>query len=453
MKKIETCRMSQTFPEIWSVSNLSRMIVEVCEMNFSSVWVCGEVSSITMSPTGHWYFTIKDKWAQLRCIMFRSAAQKVIFEPKIGDKVEICAVISFYQLRGDLQLAVEVMRKKGQGSFFEEFMKIKERLASEGLFDKKRKKRIPKYPRIIGVVTSYQAAALHDVLTTIKRRAPHIKIVHYDAPVQGIGAAKKIALQINRASRIGLVDVLILCRGGGSVEDLSVFNDEYLAREIAKSSIPIVAGIGHELDFTIADFVADLRAPTPTAAAEMASPDYWIELQRLANISARMSERICRILNEAKQSMGWMSRQLKNSFLALTPLNSRLLTLKAHCASLRKISLRNHHQSIKSIQDRLKAILPSVEKMRFTLGEIRLCMIHAANDALFKRHRQIELLKQRLDLLHPNEILNRGYTFISCHDGIDAVYNVKNLRKSMRVKIHFSDGFAVASIESITLNP
>lgn len=446
---MEISKTWDILPEICSVSCLSKMIRKVFEDHFFPIWVCGELASLTKASSGHWYFVIKDSTAQFSCVMFRSASQKMLFKPQIGDQVEIHVVISFYQPRGDLQLTVDAMRKKGQGRFFEEFLRIKARLAAEGLFELQYKKNIPRYPRVIGVLTSSKAAALHDVLTTLKRRAPHIKIMHYDIPVQGHGAAEKIASKIEQATRDNLAEVLILCRGGGTIEDLSSFNDENLARVISNCAIPIITGIGHELDFTIADFVADLRAPTPTAAAELASPDRLLEIKRLIVTKTRIDEYVIRMINEKQQLLDWITRGFKNCFGSVPLMRSRVSTLQAQLKLSLKRSLQQRHQLFISLYSRLKLILIPSEKMRLSIQKLSHDMCHIADLLLVQRVEHIQLLKYRLDFLNPRQVLSRGYTFISLPDGGDVIRHAKQLKVDMKVKISFVDGSALGKIESI----
>ncbi|HEY4801925.1 MAG TPA: exodeoxyribonuclease VII large subunit, partial [Paraburkholderia sp.] len=254
------------------VSALNRAIASMLERTFPLAWISGEVSNFTRAASGHWYFSIKDAQAQIRCVMFRGRAQYAEFTPREGDRIEVRALVTMYEPRGELQLNVEAVRRTGQGRLYEAFLRLKAQLEAEGLFDPERKRALPSHPRAIGVITSMQAAALRDVLTTLCRRAPHVPVIVYPAPVQGAGSAEKLTAMLETANARNEVDVLVLCRGGGSIEDLWSFNDETLARAIAASAIPVVSGVGHETDFTIADFAADVRAPTPTGAAELVSP-------------------------------------------------------------------------------------------------------------------------------------------------------------------------------------
>src|SRR5688572_17380583 len=259
-------------PQILSVADLNRLAREIVERHLPLSWVAGEISNFKRYDSGHCYFTLKDETAQVDCVMFRTKAMLLPWKPENGMQVEVRAYATLYEARGRFQLTVEVMRRSGLGALYEAFERLKAKLEREGLFDPARKRVLPRFPRMIGVVTSPQAAALRDVLTTLERRSPGVPVIVYPTPVQGEGAGSRIADAVTKAANRAECDVLIVCRGGGSIEDLWAYNDEALARAIAASAIPVVSGVGHETDFTIADFVADVRAPTPTAAAQLVSP-------------------------------------------------------------------------------------------------------------------------------------------------------------------------------------
>ncbi|MBX3716215.1 MAG: exodeoxyribonuclease VII large subunit, partial [Burkholderiales bacterium] len=256
-----------------TVTELNRRSRQVLENQFGLVWVTGEISRATLAASGHWYFSLKDEGAAVDCAMFKGRAQYLEFRPENGLKVEVRARVTIYEPRGAYQLGVEQMRHAGLGALFEAFERLKARLGKEGLFDESRKRPLPTHPRAIGVVTSLAAAALRDILATLARRAPMVPVIVYPTLVQGEGAAAQVARAIATANARAECDVLLVARGGGSLEDLWAFNEEAVARAIAASAIPVVSGVGHETDFTIADFAADLRAATPTAAAVAASPD------------------------------------------------------------------------------------------------------------------------------------------------------------------------------------
>ncbi|MFL6715274.1 MAG: exodeoxyribonuclease VII large subunit, partial [Burkholderiaceae bacterium] len=279
---------------VLTVSALNQAVGRMLERSFPLSWISGEISNFTRAASGHWYFTLKDSAAQVRAVMFRGRAQYADFMPREGDRVEVRALVTLYAPRGDYQLNVEAIRRAGVGNLYEAFLQLKARLTEEGLFDPARKRSVPLFARTVGIVTSLQAAALRDVLTTLQRRAPHVAVVLYPTPVQGEGSAQKIAQAIATASLRAECDVLLVCRGGGSMEDLWSFNHEVVARAIAGCTMPIISGVGHETDFTISDFAADLRAPTPTAAAEMAAApraDWLASLEGTAQEMRRVMRR------------------------------------------------------------------------------------------------------------------------------------------------------------------
>ena len=301
--------ISQSAPVI-SVSALLRSVRDTLERRFPLAWISGEISNFRPASSGHWYFTLKDEAAQVDCVMFRSRAAALDWEPAEGMRVEARALVTLYEPRGRFQLNVEHMRRAGLGPLYERFLKLKARLEKEGLFDPSGKRDIPDFPRRIGVVTSLQAAALRDVLTTLHRRNPSIPVVVYPVPVQGEGAAARIAQMLATANSRAECDVLLLVRGGGSIEDLWQFNEEAVARAIRASSIPVVVGVGHETDVTIADFAADARAPTPTAAAEMVSPSRAELLARVAELSQRSAREALRCIEYAMQRVDALAKRL-----------------------------------------------------------------------------------------------------------------------------------------------
>lgn len=305
--------MSEISREILSVGDLNRAIASSLEERFDTVWVSGEISNFKAYDSGHWYFSLKDEEGQIRCVMFRGRNGQVGFMPQSGDLVEVAANLGFYVPRGDIQLTVQSMRRAGMGGLYEAFLKLKAKLAKEGLFDAENKRTIPSHPRSIGIVTSPQAAALKDVLSTLARRAPHIPIVIYPTLVQGPDAPAGIISALQAAEKENAVDVILLVRGGGSIEDLWAFNDEQLAYAIAQSPIPIVSGVGHETDVTIADFVADLRAPTPTGAAELAAPRRDQMLQELDAIMQALLQRVSQRVEREAQTLDQLALRLSHA--------------------------------------------------------------------------------------------------------------------------------------------
>ena len=303
------------------------------ERRFPLQWIAGEISNLRPAASGHLYFTIKDDAAQVDCVMFRSRAAALEWEPADGLRVEVRALVTLYEPRGRFQLNVEAMRRAGLGPLYERFLKLKDKLAREGLFDADSKRPIPEHPMQIGVVTSLAAAALRDVLTTLRRRNPSIPVVVYPAPVQGEGAAAKLVQALASANARAECDVLLLVRGGGSIEDLWQFNEEALARAIRASAIPIVVGVGHETDFTIADFAADERAPTPTAAAELVSPSLEALRARIAETALRISRQTARKIEYAMQAVDALARRLVHPAERLRALRQNLLHLGKRLSS------------------------------------------------------------------------------------------------------------------------
>jgi exodeoxyribonuclease VII large subunit len=318
---------------ILSVSQLVRSARDLLERRFPLQWIAGEISNLRPASSGHLYFTIKDEAAQVDCVMFKSRAAALDWDPADGLRVEVRALVTLYEPRGRFQLNVEAMRRAGLGPLYERFLKLKDKLGREGLFDPGIKRPIPGHPRQIGVVTSLVAAALRDVLTTLTRRNPSIPVIVYPAPVQGEGAAAKLAQALATANARAECDVLLLVRGGGSIEDLWQFNEEVLARAIRASGIPVVVGVGHETDFTIADFAADERAPTPTAAAELVSPPLQALLSRLAELAIRLARETGRKIEYAMQAVDALSRRLVHPAERLRTSRQLLQQLEKRLAS------------------------------------------------------------------------------------------------------------------------
>lgn len=297
-------------PAVLPVSLLVGSARRLIERHLGLAWISGEVSNFTRAASGHCYFVLKDDQAQVRCVMYRQKAQLVALNLQDGAQVEVRATPTIYEARGEFQLNVETVRLSGLGALYERFARLKARLEAAGWFALSRKRAVPQFPRAVGVVTSPRAAALSDVLTTLRRRMPALPVIVYPAAVQGEGAAREIAMAIAAANAHGKVDVLLVCRGGGSMEDLWAFNEEVVARAVFESGLPIVSGVGHESDFTICDFIADVRAPTPTAAAALVAPDRQELLAQLAGQAMRWRRALERELERRMQRLDLASRRL-----------------------------------------------------------------------------------------------------------------------------------------------
>ena len=406
-----------------TVSELNRRVKALLENQFETLWVAGEMSNVKASGPGHWYFCLKDKEAQVDCAMFVTRARFLDFRPENGMQVEVRARVTLYEPRGSYQLVVQEVRKAGLGALFEAFEKLKARLQSEGLFEAGRKRALPPVPRAIGVVSSPQAAALRDVLTTLRRRACMTPVVVYPAQVQGEGAAGQIARAIQAANKRGEVDVLIVCRGGGSLEDLWAFNEEVVARAIVASRLPVVSGVGHETDFSIADFVADVRAPTPTAAAVAASADRLALCDEVAAYRRRLARDIGRALETRQQRVDALSRRL------LTPAQ-RLSRSREHVAQLAR---------------RMRLALPDVAAHSRALARERQRLASGFARAIAMRERRLAALGTALSHLDPTRVLARGYSIVRDADGHVRLSSA-GLSAGQPLDVTFSEGSAAVTV-------
>lgn len=427
---------------VWPVGALCRAVADALDARFNPVAVRGEITGFSRAASGHCYLSLKDETGQIRCAMFKRAASLLDFSPRDGELVEVRGRLGVYEPRGDLQLIIESMSRAGQGNLFEQFLRLKEKLEGEGLFDAGRKRSLPLAPRGIGVVTSLGAAALHDVVTALQRRVPHIPVVVAPASVQGAGAPGELvkalsnlhlltqegrALEADFASKKGLsspetdrpvVDVILVVRGGGSMEDLWAFNDEQLARTIVRSPVPVIAGVGHETDFTIADFVADLRAPTPTAAAELVSQprDAWLGAvdvmqDRLTDALQRHVDTQSQWLDTATARLGRPSALAARQRLALASSAHRLTFTS-------QLFLRQKKQDLQQLQTRLPDQL---------------------QQGLQRQRDRLDRAGVRLGLLDPTLVLQRGYAWLATPQG-QALTSVSQMRPGQDVRATLADG-------------
>lgn len=427
-----------SMPRIWSVGALCRAIADALEARFNPVAVRGEISGFSRASSGHCYFSLKDETGQLRCAMFKRAASLLDFSPRDGELVEVRGRLGVYEPRGDLQLIVESMGRAGQGAQFEQFLKLKARLEGEGLFDPARKRPLPLMPRGIGVVTSLGAAALHDVVTALQRRVPHIPVVVAPASVQGANAPAELIRALlslyqlapgvqereaglamePRQSPGPVVDVILLVRGGGSMEDLWAFNDERLARTLVQSPVPVVSGVGHETDFTIADFVADLRVPTPTAAAELVAQPRSVWLGALDLVQARLRDALTRRLDSQSQRLDTLAARLgRPSALAAR----QRLALASNAQRLRFAASHAIQQQGRGLQS-FETSLP--RQVQRGLEGVRQRLDRAA---------------LRLGLLDPSLVLQRGYAWLADEKG-HAITSVGQTFSGQAVLATLADG-------------
>ena len=447
--------MSSRFPtdkpmpsDVLTVSALNQAVSRTLERSFPLSWVAGEISNFTRAASGHWYFTLKDDAAQVRAVMFRGRSQYADFSPREGDKVEVRALVTLYAPRGDYQLNVEAIRRAGVGNLYEAFLQLKEKLTAEGLFDPARKRAIPTFARTIGIVTSPQAAALRDIVTTLRRRAPHVQLILYPTPVQGEGAASKIAQAIATASARAECDVLLVCRGGGSIEDLWSFNHELVARTVVGCDIPVIVGVGHETDFTIADFAADLRAPTPTAAAEMAATPQVDWLSGLAN-HARHLHRICyRQLDQRMQTLDWLSRRLVSPIAYIARERVKLHGTQAHLRHATRVPLTQAKFTLTQARNRLRAQLPDTQSRQRELEHTRRRLAALLNSQFAQRSQRLRSVAAQLEMLNPQRTLERGYAIVTDRSG-KVIHSPTALHPRQPVTIRLADGSAEIDIASV----
>ncbi|MCM0610737.1 MAG: exodeoxyribonuclease VII large subunit [Ideonella sp. WA131b] len=418
----------------WGVAALLLATADALAARFGAVAVRGELSGLARAASGHVYFSLKDADgapALLRCAMFRRAATLLDFAPADGQQVELRGRLGVYEARGELQMVVESMRRVGEGALFEEFLRRRARLAAEGLFDEARKRPLPAHPRVLGVITSLAAAALRDVLAALQRRAPQVRVVIYPAPVQGADAPAALVSALAAAAVRAEVDVLLLVRGGGSLEDLWAFNDERLVRAIAASPLPVVCGVGHESDVTLADLVADLRAPTPTAAAELAAP-------ALAGLQTQLEGRAERALRARDRHLQQQGQRLDTLAVRLgTP--ARALAAQRH--SLQARALRLNRAPLLTLQQHREALRRRGDQA-----------VRALRERLATEPLRLAATAARLQAQDPARVLKRGYAWVQTLDGRPVV-SVAGLRAGQAVRATWADGMAEAELLRIEALP
>ncbi|MEY3878936.1 MAG: Exodeoxyribonuclease 7 large subunit [Pseudomonadota bacterium] len=391
--------------KVFSVKEINRLVRELLEQSFPSFWISGEISNFISASSGHWYFSLKDDEAQVRCTMFKNKNMAADWVPKNGEKIEAKCFIGLYEARGEYQLNIEVIRHAGAGLLSEAFNQLKEKLLKEGLFEPTRKKPIPQFPQSIGVITSPTGAAIEDILITLKRRSPHIPIFIYPSLVQGKEAPSAIVKAIETANTRMECDVLILARGGGSIEDLWAFNEEIVARAIIASKIPTITGVGHETDTTIADFVSDLRAPTPTGAAELVT-SHTIELiKTMQAYKNQLNKMMASVIRELIQKVDYLEKRLISPRQQIQRQKEQI------------------HQYIQRINQSIK-------------------------NAMIQYRLNIDKLKLNLDHLSPHAVLSRGYSIITNVDG-QIVNNINQLKLDDKIHIQLNHGQADANISDL----
>jgi len=420
-------------PRVWSVGALCLAIADTLNARFNPVAVKGEISGFSRAASGHCYFNLKDESGQIRCAMFKRAASALGFMPKDGEMVELRGKLGVYEARGDLQLVVETMQRAGQGDLFAQFLKLKANLEAEGLFDASRKRDIPAQPRAIGVITSLGAAALHDVVSALQRRVPHIPVIVAPASVQGINAPSELLQSLKRlvswqgpeakastnvSGQPMVIDVILMVRGGGSMEDLWAFNDEALVRAVASCPIPIISGVGHETDFTLTDFVADLRAPTPTAAAEMVAMEGAQLLADCQLLQNALSDALTTSLDRMSQRLDWIANRLGRPSNRLKDQTARLMRMHQSL----QYGFKSQVQAQKQMLSRHSEHLPRLLQQNLQL-----------------QHQRNLNMGTRLGLLDPHLVLERGYAWLTDETG-RALTHASDFQANQSVTASLADG-------------
>ncbi len=437
--------------DIYSVSRLNREVRALLDGHFSLLWIEGEISNLSRPSSGHLYFSLKDRDAQVRCAMFKMRNQLLPFTPSNGMQVLVRARVGLYEPRGDFQLVVEHMEEAGDGLLRRAFEELKKRLDSEGLFDPAHKKPLPRLPQHIGVITSPTGAAIRDILSILRRRFPTIPVLVYPVPVQGATAAGEIARMIRLAGQRRDCDVLIVGRGGGSLEDLWAFNEEAVARAIYDCPIPIVSGVGHEIDITIADFVADHRAATPSAAAELVSPNGEEWLQAFNNLESRLLTQIKRQQHTKTQALQWLAKRLAQHHPArrLSDHAQRLDELEQRLHLAWRTQQRHATARLHTLSAQLYRHEPSrrLQQLQLRREHLDLRLAQAMKGALERRRQQLAGLGHALDAVSPLATLGRGYAIVKRLPDETIVRTATAVKIGDRIETRVAQGRLISTVD------
>lgn len=436
-------------PSALTVSELNRQVKRMLEVSYAQVWVVGELSGLARPSSGHWYFSLKDSKAQVRCAMFRGFNQRLRFQPKEGDKVIVRGKLSLYEGRGDYQLIAEGMEPAGIGELQAAFEALKLKLSAEGLFDQSLKKPIPNMPRSVCVITSRTGAVIHDILHVSRRRFPALEIYLIPVAVQGEGAAQQIAAAIELANRHQVADVLIVGRGGGSLEDLWAFNEEIVARAIHQSTLPVISAVGHEVDFSIADMVADARAPTPSAAAEYITPDQFELSQKLDDQQRRLTFHLKNTLSRAKQKLDMNQKRILHPGKALELKAQRAESLRKALQQLIQLDLQHNVSKLSSRQSRLERFHPQaqIEQAKNRSSNVFARCNELMKSSLTTQAHRFNLAANKLNLVSPLATMERGYSVLLNEEG-KAIDSIGSINQGDQLEARVKDGLIKLSVNS-----
>ncbi len=441
---------SESLPRaIFTVSELTREIKDLLEMTFSDLWVEGEISNLRVPPSGHAYFTLKDDLSQIRAVLFKGQARHLRFNPEDGLQVICRGRVSLYEKRGEYQLILEAMEPKGIGALQLAFLQLKERLEKEGLFDAGRKRPLPMLPQKIGIVTSPTGAVIRDMLHIIDRRFENVHILLYPVRVQGEGASSEIAAGIDYLNQHQDVDVIIVGRGGGSLEDLWAFNEEAVARAIHRSRVPVVSAVGHETDYTIADFVADLRAPTPSAAAELVVRDKRETKNAIHSLTIRLESRMLQALQEVRtrlshlrRIMGDPKKRIEEHLLRVDERANRMILIMSWTMKRDREQYLHHRSNLF-----LRNPLQRIQNVRLLLSQREKELAQNTRHGIEIRKKRLEGMLGKLDSLSPLAILRRGYSITRKTPSLQIVRSASQVREGEKVEVRLHEGTLLCGVE------
>ena len=422
--------------KVFAISEINRIVKNILLSHLEKVWIGGEVSNFVEASSGHWYFSLKDSSAQIRCTMFKGYNTLSLISPKNGDQIEAFGAVSLYEARGDYQINIEQIREKGTGNLFEKFLQLKDKLEKLGLFDEENKLNIPTFPKNIGIITSASGAALRDVLSILNKEQNYNQIIIYPSSVQGKEAADEICSAINKANAHQIVDVLILCRGGGSIEDLWSFNEEKVVQAIAQSRLPIISGVGHETDFTLTDFVADMRAPTPTAAASVIQDRLSKLDEFFEHYLSTLQKNITNLLKNKNQELDYLEKRIVSPKDKLKRSQEFIDSLKKQFITLLRKEFLAAEKEINSLHKRLLAPQEKIKQAEEKIKNYKKALLSNVFRIIKEHQSKINFIDEKLNILNPKNILAKGYSIVYNKTDVVKDSNKVNLNDTLDIQLH-----------------
>lgn len=422
--------------KVFAISEINRIVKNILLSHLEKVWIGGEVSNFVEASSGHWYFSLKDSSAQIRCTMFKGYNTFSSISPKNGDQIEAFGAVSLYEARGDYQINIEQIREKGTGNLFEKFLQLKDKLEKLGLFDEENKLNIPTFPKNIGIITSASGAALRDVLSILNKEQNYNQIIIYPSSVQGKEAADEICSAINKANAHQIVDVLILCRGGGSIEDLWSFNEEKVVQAIAQSRLPIISGVGHETDFTLTDFVADMRAPTPTAAASVIQDRLSKLDEFFEHYLSTLQKNITNLLKNKNQELDYLEKRIVSPKDKLKRSQEFIDSLKKQFITLLRKEFLAAEKEINSLHKRLLAPQEKIKQAEEKIKNYKKALLSNVFRIIKEHQSKINFIDEKLNILNPKNILAKGYSIVYNKSDVVKDSNKVNLNDTLDIQLH-----------------